>query len=82
MTSKGLEHPIFHPRPAIQPCSEDIDKLARFNDTERTHFGGADAPGHMTKCWARKQLQAPVATVFAERTANNPTPWMTGLPGH
>ena len=43
MTSKDLEHRIFHPRPAIQPSATDLQKLADLlNDAERvTLFGGA-----------------------------------------
>jgi pyruvate dehydrogenase (quinone) len=67
MTTKGLEHGVFYPRPAVQPCSEDLEKLARLlNDADRiTIFGGAGCAGAQDEVLQlARQLQAPVAYSF------------------
>lgn len=88
MTSKDLEHPIFHPRPAIQPSSEELQKLAHLlNEFDRiTIFGGAGcADAHDEMLDLAKQLQAPIAYSFRGKEFlefDNPyAAGMTGLLG-
>lgn len=88
MTSKDLEHPIFHPRPAIQPSSEELQKLAHLlNEFDRiTIFGGAGcAEAHDEMLDLAKQLQAPIAYSFRGKEFlefDNPyAAGMTGLLG-
>jgi len=88
MTSKDLEHPVFHPRPAIQPSTEELQKLAHLlNESDRiTIFGGAScADAHDEMLDLAKQLQAPIAYSFRGKEfleSDNPyTAGMTGLLG-
>src|SRR5439155_16816995 len=88
MTSKGLEHSVFHPRPAIQPGTEELQRLATLlNDADRiTIFGGAGcAAAHDEVLELSKQLQAPVAFSFRGKEfldSDNPyADRMTGLLG-
>jgi pyruvate dehydrogenase (quinone) len=67
MSSKNLEHPMFHPRPAIQPCTGDMQKLAMIlNSADRiTIFGGAGCAGaHEEILRLAKLLQAAVVYSF------------------
>src|SRR6266566_4123257 len=88
MTSKDLEHPVFHPRPAIQPGTEELQKLAHLlNESDRiTIFGGAGcADAHDEILDLAKQLQAPIAYSFRGKEFlefDNPyAAGMTGLLG-
>jgi pyruvate dehydrogenase (quinone) len=88
MTNKNLEHRIFQPRPAIQPCPTDLQKLATMlNDADRvTIFGGAGCAGaHKEVLQTAKQLQAPIAYSFRGKEHlefDNPySAGMTGLLG-
>jgi pyruvate dehydrogenase (quinone) len=88
MTSKDLEHPVFHPRPAIQPSTEELQKLAHLlNESDRTTiFGGAGcADAHDEMLDLAKQLQAPIAYSFRGKEFlefDNPyAAGMTGLLG-
>jgi len=88
MTSKELEHPVFRPRPAIQPSSGDLRKLADFlNDADRvTLFGGAGCAGaHDEVLRLGRLLQAPIAYSFRGKEfleQDNPLAvGMTGLLG-
>jgi len=88
MTSKDLEHPVFHPCPAIQPGNEELQKLAHLlNESDRiTIFGGAGcADAHDEMLDLAKQLQAPIAYSFRGKEFlefDNPyAAGMTGLLG-
>jgi pyruvate dehydrogenase (quinone) len=85
MTSKELEHPIFYPRPAIQPSVADLRKLVDLlNDAERiTLFGGAGcAYAHSEVLQLAKRLQAPVAYSFrGKEFLEHDNPYATGMTG-
>lgn len=85
MSSKALEHPMFHPRPAIQPSSGDLQKLAHLlSGTERiTLFGGAGcAEAHEEVLRLAKQLQAPVAYSFrGKEFLEYDNPYAVGMTG-
>jgi pyruvate dehydrogenase (quinone) len=88
MSSEAQEHRVFRSRPAIQPCSEDLQELAELlNGADRiTIFGGAGCHGaHEEVLRLAKQLQAPIAYSFRGKEfleADNPyVVGMTGLLG-
>lgn len=85
MSSKALEHPMFHPRPAIQPSSGDLQKLAHLlSGTERiTLFGGAGCgQAHEEVLRLAKQLQAPVAYSFrGKEFLEYDNPYAVGMTG-
>ncbi|MBA3916087.1 MAG: ubiquinone-dependent pyruvate dehydrogenase, partial [Acidobacteriales bacterium] len=85
MSSKALEHPMFHPRPAIQPSSGDLQKLAHLlSGTERiTLFGGAGcAEAHEEVLRLAKHLQAPVAYSFrGKEFLEYDNPYAVGMTG-
>ena len=85
MTSKGLEHSVFHPRPAIQPGTEELQRLATLlNDADRiTIFGGAGcAAAHDEVLELSKQLQAPVAFSFrGKEFLESDNPYAVGMTG-
>jgi pyruvate dehydrogenase (quinone) len=85
LTSKDLEHRIFHPRPAVQPSADDLLKLADLlNDAERvTLFGGAGcAEAHDEVVELAKRLQAPIAYSFrGKEFLEYANPYATGMTG-
>jgi pyruvate dehydrogenase (quinone) len=85
MTSRELEHRIFHPRPAIQPSTTDLRKLADLlNSADRiTLFGGAGcAEAHREVLQLAKQLQAPVAYSFrGKEFLEHDNPYAAGMTG-
>jgi pyruvate dehydrogenase (quinone) len=88
MTSRELEHPVFRPRPSIQPSSSDLGKLADFlNRADRvTLFGGAGCAGAQEEVLQlAKTLQAPIAYSFRGKEflehENSFAVGMTGLLG-
>jgi pyruvate dehydrogenase (quinone) len=85
MTSKELEHPVFRPRPAIQPSSGDLRKLADFlNDADRvTLFGGAGCVGaHEEVLKLGQLLQAPIAYSFrGKEFLEHENPLAVGMTG-
>jgi pyruvate dehydrogenase (quinone) len=85
MSNKNLEHPVFLPRPAIQPCATDLQKLAAMlNDADRvTIFGGAGCAGaHEEILRMVKQLQAPVAYSFrGKEHLEFDNPYAVGMTG-
>src|SRR5882724_1733863 len=85
MTSKDLEHPVFHPRPAIQPSTEELQKLAHLlNESDRiTIFGGAGcADAHDEMLDLAKQLQAPIAYSFrGKEFLESDNPYAAGMTG-
>jgi pyruvate dehydrogenase (quinone) len=85
MTSKNLEHRIFPPRPAIQPCPADLRKLADLlNDADRvTLFGGAGCAGARDEVLElAERLQAPVACTFrGKEFLEYENPFATGMTG-
>jgi pyruvate dehydrogenase (quinone) len=85
MTSKNLENHIFHPRPAIQPSSEDLRKLADFlNRADKvTLFGGAGCAGaHKEVLQLAKTLQAPIAYSFrGKEFLEHDNPHAVGMTG-
>jgi pyruvate dehydrogenase (quinone) len=85
MTSEELEHPVFHPRPAIQPAQPELEKLADLlNDADRvTIFGGAGCAGaHRQVLALAKQLLAPVAFSFrGKEFLESENPYAVGMTG-
>jgi pyruvate dehydrogenase (quinone) len=85
MTNKNLEHRIFPPRPAIQPCPADLRRLAELlNDADRiTLFGGAGCDGARDEVLElAERLQAPVAFTFrGKEFLEYDNPFATGMTG-
>jgi pyruvate dehydrogenase (quinone) len=85
MSSTALEHGVFHPRPAIQPGAEDMQRLAHLlNDADRiTIFGGAGCVGaHGEVLQLAKQLQAPIAFSFrGKEFLEFDNPYAVGMTG-
>ena len=85
MTSKELQHRIFHPRPAIQPASEELQKLSYLlNNAERaTIFGGAGcAEAHEEVLLLAKLLQSPVVYSFrGKEFLEYDNPYAAGMTG-
>ncbi len=85
MTSTSLQHPVFHPRPAIQPSTGDLRKLADFlNGADKvTLFGGAGCAGaHKEVLQLAKTLQAPIAYSFrGKEFLEHDNPHAVGMTG-
>jgi pyruvate dehydrogenase (quinone) len=85
MTSESLENHTFHPRPTIQPSSEDLRKLADFlNRADKvTLFGGAGCAGaHREVLQLAKTLQAPIAYSFrGKEFLEHDNPHAVGMTG-
>jgi pyruvate dehydrogenase (quinone) len=85
MSSKALEHCVFHPRPAIQPGAGEMQRLAHLlNDADRiTIFGGAGCAGaHGEVLHLAKQLQAPIAFSFrGKEFLEFDNPYAVGMTG-
>ena len=85
MTSQELEHPVFRPRPAIQPSNSDLKKLADFlNDADSvTLFAGAGCAGAQEEVTQlAKTLQAPVAYSFrGKEFLEYDNPYAVGMTG-
>ncbi len=85
MTSQDQAHPVFRPRPAIQPSSADLRKLADFsNNADRvTLFGGAGCAGAQEEViQLAKILQAPVAYSFrGKEFLEHDNPYAVGMTG-
>jgi pyruvate dehydrogenase (quinone) len=85
MTNKNLGHPVFHQRPATQPSTTDLQKLASMlNDVDRvTIFGGAGCAGaHEEVLRLAKHLQAPVAYSFrGKEFLEFDNPYAVGMTG-
>jgi pyruvate dehydrogenase (quinone) len=85
MTSTALEHPVFRPRPSIQPSSGDLGKLADFlNQADRvTLFGGAGCAGAQEEVLQlAKTLQAPIVYSFrGKEFLERENPYVIGMTG-
>ena len=85
ITSEELEHRVFHPRPAIQPAREELEKLADLlNDADRvTIFGGAGCAGaHRQVLALAQQLLAPIAYSFrGKEFIERENPYAVGMTG-
>lgn len=85
MTSKELEHPVFRPRPAIRPSTNDLKKLAALlDDADRvTLFGGAGcADAHQEVLSLADQLQSPIVYSFrGKEFLEYDNPYATGMTG-
>jgi pyruvate dehydrogenase (quinone) len=85
MTSESLENHTFHPRPTIQPSSEDLRKLADFlNRADKvTLFGGAGCAGALREVLQlAKTLQAPIAYSFrGKEFLEHDNPHAVGMTG-
>jgi pyruvate dehydrogenase (quinone) len=85
MTSDELEHRVFPPRPSIQPCPADLQKLASLlNDADRvTLFGGAGcADAYYEVMELAKRLQSPVAYSFrGKEFLEHDNPFASGMTG-
>ncbi|HMI50940.1 MAG TPA: ubiquinone-dependent pyruvate dehydrogenase [Candidatus Saccharimonadales bacterium] len=85
MTAKELEHRIFHPRPAIQPASEELQKLSYLlNNAERaTIFGGAGCvEAHEEVLMLAKLAQSPVVYSFrGKEFLEHDNPYAAGMTG-
>jgi pyruvate dehydrogenase (quinone) len=85
MTSNNLDHPIFPRRPAMQPCTSDLKKLADLlNDAERvTLFGGAGCAGAYDEVLQlAERLQAPLVYSFrGKEFLEHDNPYATGMTG-
>jgi len=85
MSSTDLEHRIFATRPAIQPCPQDMRRLAELlNDAERvTIFGGAGCAGaNREVVRLAEQLKAPIAYSFrGKEFLEHDNPYAAGMTG-
>jgi len=85
MSSKDLEHRIFATRPAIQPCPQDVRRLAELlNDADRvTIFGGAGCAGaNREVVRLAEQLKAPIAYSFrGKEFLEHDNPYAAGMTG-
>jgi len=85
MSSKDLEHRIFAMRPAIQPCPQDVRRLAELlNDADRvTIFGGAGCAGaNREVVRLAEQLKAPIAYSFrGKEFLEHDNPYAAGMTG-
>ena len=85
MTSTDLEHKVFLPRPAIQPCPADLQRLADvLNCADRiTLFGGAGcAEAYNEVVELSERLLAPLAYSFrGKEFLEHDNPYATGMTG-
>jgi pyruvate dehydrogenase (quinone) len=85
MTSTGLEHRVFVPKPAVRPSPSDLEKLAELlNGSDRvTLFGGAGCAGAQKLVVAlAERLKAPIAYSFrGKEFLEYDNPYAIGMTG-